>query len=202
SARKQSSGALGRLAPGRLVRDAVVPRSKLPAVLARIYEVAAEYGLTVANVFHAGDGNLHPCILFDRRDADVVARVERASRERMHVCVAAGGTITGEHGVGYDRREYMDLVCSGATREAMCGVGRVVHPRGLANPGKVFPVRVCREWVGPATVVQRVEAAERREAGVGGGDPSAPPRRPGGRPTSPRNPGGGTAGGTAGGGVP
>src|SRR5690606_8876927 len=180
NARKKSFGALGRLAPDLLVQDAVVPRSKLPAVLARIYEVAAEYGLTVANVFHAGDGNLHPCILFDRRDADVVARGERASRERMHACVEAGGTITGEHAVGYATRESMSLMYGAATLEAMGDVRWVSKPRGLADPGKLFPVRVCREWEGPAAVVARVVAAERRTAGggVGGGAPSAPPLQP------------------------
>ena len=192
NARKKSFSALGRLAPDLLVQDATVPRTKVPEVLARIYEVAAEYGLKVANVFHAGDGNLHPCILFDRRDADEVARVERASKEMMRACVAAGGTITGEHGVGYDKREYMSLVFDDATLEAMCDVRRVFNPRGLANPGKVFPVRVCREWAGPATAVRRVEEAERREAGgpvappsgpdggtAGGDEPAAPLRRPG-----------------------
>src|SRR5690606_19641954 len=121
-------------------------------------------------------------------------RGERASREMMHVCGAAGGTITGEHGVGYDKREYMDLVFSETTLEAMCDVRRVFNPRGLANPGKVFPVRVCREWAGPATVVQRVEAAERQTAGGGEGGPCTPLPSPGG--------GGGTAGRTAGGGTP
>ncbi|HEY8469839.1 MAG TPA: FAD-linked oxidase C-terminal domain-containing protein [Longimicrobiales bacterium] len=171
NARKKSFGALGRLAPDLLVQDAVVPRSKLPAVLARIYELAAEHRLRVANVFHAGDGNLHPCILFDRRDADEVARVAQASKEMMRACVEAGGTITGEHGVGYDKREYMELVFSDATLEAMCGVRRVFDPRGLANPGKVFPVRVCREWVGPATQFEPAGAVAgaRREAGLGGG---------------------------------
>ena len=193
NARKKSFGALGRLAPDLLVQDAVVPRTKLPAVLARIYEVAAEYRLKVANVFHAGDGNLHPCILFDRRNPDEVARVERASKEMMHACVAAGGTITGEHGVGYDKREYMSLVFTDATLEAMCDVRRVFNPRGLANPGKVFPVRVCREWAGPATAVKRVEVAELREAGGGEGGPAIPRPSPGG--------GGGAAGGTAGGGM-
>ena len=149
--RKKAFGAMGRLAPDLLVQDAVVPRTKLPQVLARIYEIARRYDLTVANVFHAGDGNLHPNILFDRRDADLVRRVEVASQEMMRTCTDAGGSITGEHGVGFDKREYMDLVFGDAEMEAMCAVRRVFDPIGLSNPAKVLPLRVCREWVGPAT---------------------------------------------------
>jgi glycolate oxidase subunit GlcD len=150
-ARKKAFGAMGRLAPDVLVQDAVVPRSRLPDVLAHIYEIAERYGLGLCNMFHAGDGNLHPTIVFDRRDAAQVQAVEHASQEMMQSCVDAGGTITGEHGVGMDKREYMDLVFSEAELEAMCAVRRVWNPRGLANPAKVLPVRSCREWIGPAT---------------------------------------------------
>lgn len=151
--RKKAFGALGRLAPDILVQDAVVPRTRLPEALARTYEICARYGLRVANVFHAGDGNLHPTILFDRRDPDQVERVGRASREVMAACVAVGGTITGEHGVGLDKREYMELIFPDETLEAMCAVRRVFDPRGRANPGKILPVRICREWAGPGTVM-------------------------------------------------
>ena len=150
-ARKKAFGAMGRLAPDILVQDAVVPRSKLPAVLARIYEIAGRYGLRICNMFHAGDGNLHPTIVFDRRDAEQVTAVEHASREMMRACVDAGGTITGEHGVGLDKREYMGLIFSETTMQVMCDVRRAFDPGGLANPAKVLPVRVCREWAGPAT---------------------------------------------------
>jgi glycolate oxidase subunit GlcD len=152
--RKKSFGALGRLAPELLVQDAVVPRTKLPAVLAEVMRIRDAYQLRIANVFHAGDGNLHPCILFDRRDADEVRRVEAASREIVAACVAAGGTITGEHGIGYDKREYMELIFGDAEMGAMCDVRRVFNPRGLANPSKVLPLRVCREWIGPGTRVE------------------------------------------------
>lgn len=152
--RKKAFGALGRLAPELLVQDAVVPRTALPRVLARVMEIGAEHRLRIANVFHAGDGNLHPCILFDRRDPDQLERVERASREMMRVCVEAGGTVTGEHGIGLDKREYMSGLFDEPTLQAMCGVKAVFDPRGLANPAKVLPVRVCREWVGPATRVE------------------------------------------------
>jgi glycolate oxidase subunit GlcD len=150
-ARKKAFGAMGRLAPDVLVQDAVVPRSALPVTLARVYEIAGRYGLRLCNMFHAGDGNLHPTILFDRREPAQVEAVEHASREMMRACVEAGGTITGEHGVGLDKREYMSLVFGDAELEAMCAVRRVWNPRGLANPEKILPIRSCREWIGPAT---------------------------------------------------
>lgn len=156
-ARKKAFGAMGRLAPDVLVQDAVVPRSKLPAVLSRVYAIAHEYGLRVCNVFHAGDGNLHPVIPFDRRDPGQVRGVDRASREMMQACIDAGGSITGEHGVGLDKREYMPLVFGETEMELMCAVRRVFNPRGIANPAKVLPVRYCREWIGPAT--RRAEGA-------------------------------------------
>ena len=153
-ARKKAFGAMGRLAPDILVQDAVVPRSKLPIVLDKIYQITARYNLRMCNMFHAGDGNLHPTIVFDRRDADQVTRVEAASKEMMQACVDAGGSITGEHGVGLDKREYMDLVFSEADMDVMCSLRRVFNPRGLANPAKVLPIRLCREWVGPATRIE------------------------------------------------
>jgi glycolate oxidase subunit GlcD len=137
--RKKAFGAMGRLAPDLLVQDATVPRSRLPEVLARISEIAECYDLQVANVFHAGDGNLHPNIVFDRRDADETRRVEEASKEIMRTCVEAGGTITGEHGVGADKRKYMPLVFSSRELEVLRGVKRVFDPEGLCNPGKVVP---------------------------------------------------------------
>jgi len=149
--RKKAFGALGRLAPEVLVQDAVVPRTALPRVLAEVMRIGREERLRVANLFHAGDGNLHPCILFDRRDPDQLERVERASAAMMRACVDAGGTITGEHGVGRDKREYMDLVFDDDTMAAMCDVRRVFDPHGRANPLKVVPMRACREWTGPVT---------------------------------------------------
>ena len=142
--RKKAYGALGRLAPDILVQDATVPRSRLPAVLRRIGEIGRGHGLRIANSFHAGDGNLHPEILFDRRDPDQVKRVERASREIMRVCVEAGGTITGEHGVGLDKRDYLPLVCGPVELELMAGVKAVFDPGNLCNPGKVLPDRASR----------------------------------------------------------
>ncbi len=144
--RKKAFGAMGRIAPDLAVQDAVVPRSTLPDVLDRITEISARHRLTVSNVFHAGDGNLHPNISFDRRDLELSARVHQASREIMEACVAAGGSITGEHGVGSDKREYMPLIFDPPTLDAMCAVRRVFDPDTRANPLKVFPTHTCREW--------------------------------------------------------
>jgi glycolate oxidase subunit GlcD len=150
-ARKKAFGAMGRLAPDVLVQDAVVPRSRLPAVLRQLYDIAGRYDLRMCNMFHAGDGNLHPTIVFDRRDPDAVRRVELASAAMMRACVDAGGTITGEHGVGLDKRDYMELVFSADELAAFCDIRRAFDPRGLANPAKVLPIHSCREWAGPAT---------------------------------------------------
>ncbi|HXI21054.1 MAG TPA: FAD-linked oxidase C-terminal domain-containing protein, partial [Gemmatimonadales bacterium] len=144
--RKKAFGALGRIAPDLAVQDAVVPRSILPDVLDRIAGIRDRLGLEISNVFHAGDGNLHPCISFDRRDPAQAERVRQASREIMEACLAAGGSITGEHGVGSDKMEYMPLAFSAPTLDRMCDVRRVFDPDQRANPGKVFPLHSCREW--------------------------------------------------------
>jgi glycolate oxidase subunit GlcD len=137
--RKKAFGAMGRISSDLLVQDATVPRSRLPEVLGRISEIGRRYDLTVANVFHAGDGNLHPNILFDRSDPDELARVEQASKEIMALAVEVGGTITGEHGVGLDKRSYMSLVHNPDELEAMRRVKAVFDPSGHMNPGKVLP---------------------------------------------------------------
>ncbi len=144
--RKKAFGAMGRLTRDVIVQDAVVPRSKLPDVLDRIMAIAGEHRVTVVNVFHAGDGNLHPNICYDRGDPALVERVRLASRAIMEACVAAGGSITGEHGVGSDKLEYMPLLFDESTLGAMCDLRRVFDPDGRANPGKVVPVHSCREW--------------------------------------------------------
>lgn len=137
--RKKAFGAMGRIAPDLLVQDATVPRVRLPDVLARITELGERYDLKIANVFHAGDGNLHPNILFDRNDPEELARVEKASKEIMSLCVDAGGTITGEHGVGVDKRGYMGLVHDEVELDMLRRVRGVFDPSGLFNPGKVIP---------------------------------------------------------------
>jgi glycolate oxidase subunit GlcD len=144
--RKKAFGALGRIAPDLAVQDAVVPRSALPDILDRIAAIRDRLGLQISNVFHAGDGNLHPCISFDRRVGDQAARVQQASREIMEACLAAGGSVTGEHGVGSDKVDYMPLAFSAASLDLMCEVRRSFDPETRANPGKVFPQGTCREW--------------------------------------------------------
>ena len=144
--RKKAFGAMGRISPHLIVQDAVVPRTKLPEVLARIQDIAARHRVTVCNVFHAGDGNLHPNIGYDANDADESARVHVAMREIMGTCIAAGGTITGEHGVGLDKLPYMEAIFSADSLGAMCSLRDVFDPDRRANPGKVVPVHSCREW--------------------------------------------------------
>ena len=144
--RKKAFGAMGRLTRDVIVQDAVVPRSKLPDVLDRILELGREHQVMVVNVFHAGDGNLHPNICYDRSDLALVERVKHVSHAIMEVCVKAGGSITGEHGVGSDKVEYMTMLFDAPTLGAMCDVRRVFDPDGRANPGKVIPVHSCREW--------------------------------------------------------
>src|SRR5687768_5086016 len=146
AARKGAFGAIGRISPDSMIQDAVVPRSRLPEVLGAAYDIAARYQLRIANVFHAGDGNLHPLICFDSRSPEQVLRVKEAGRELMEVCVRAGGTITGEHGVGLDKRELLPLVFSDADMNAMLRVRAAFDPLGLCNPGKIVPMlRGCVE---------------------------------------------------------
>jgi glycolate oxidase subunit GlcD len=144
--RKKAFGAMGRIAPDLAVQDAVVPRSTLPDIMDRIAEIRDRHRLSISNVFHAGDGNLHPNISFDRRDPDVAHRVHVACQEIMAACVAAGGSITGEHGVGTDKLDYMPWIFDADTLAAMRAVRQVFDPAERANPGKVVPVHACREW--------------------------------------------------------
>jgi glycolate oxidase subunit GlcD len=144
--RKKAFGAMGRLSRDLVVQDAVVPRTALPDVLEHIAAIAGRYGLRVSNVFHAGDGNLHPNISFDATVPGLRERVELASSEIMEACVAAGGTITGEHGVGIDKLRYMPWIFDGDALAAMHAVRRVFDPAERVNPGKVVPIHACREW--------------------------------------------------------
>ncbi|MET0623793.1 MAG: FAD-linked oxidase C-terminal domain-containing protein [Pyrinomonadaceae bacterium] len=163
AARKGAFGAMGRITPDILIQDAVVPRSRLPEVLAETYRIGARHSLRVANVFHAGDGNLHPLVCFDSRDAGQVERVHEAGREIMETCVRAGGTITGEHGVGLDKSDYLPLVFSEEDLRAMLQVRAAFDPTGLCNPGKIIP---APKGCGEARVV--AEAGERRRANAEG----------------------------------
>jgi FAD/FMN-containing dehydrogenase len=146
--RKKAFGAMGRIAPELVVQDAVVPRTRLPETLAAIAEIAARHRIQVCNVFHAGDGNLHPNIAYDGRDPVVVERVHLAMGEIMQACIAVGGSVTGEHGIGIDKLAYMPLTFDEASLGAMCALRSVFDPGQRANPSKVVPVRSCREWRG------------------------------------------------------
>ena len=146
--RKKAFGAMGRISPHLVVQDAVIPRTRLPEILAAIHEISTRQRINVCNVFHAGDGNLHPNIGYDANDPDEQARVHAAMREIMAACVAAGGTITGEHGIGLDKLDYMSLIFSDESLAAMCRLREVFDPERRANPGKVVPVHSCREWHG------------------------------------------------------
>jgi glycolate oxidase subunit GlcD len=144
--RKKAFGAMGRLAPHLVIQDAVVPRTRLPEVLKEIDRIAQANRVRICNVFHAGDGNLHPNIPYDASNADETARVHTAMKEIMGACVAAGGTITGEHGVGLDKLPYMDLVFSADSLATMCSLRDVFDPDRRSNPGKAIPMHSCREW--------------------------------------------------------
>ncbi|MDE2571504.1 MAG: FAD-binding protein [bacterium] len=139
AARKGAAGAIGRLAPNYYIQDATVPRTRLPEALRAVEAIAAEHGLIVANVFHAGDGNLHPLLLFDRRDPRSVEAVVRAGTEILKQCIGLGGTISGEHGIGYEKREALPLVFSASDLAAMVKLRDTFDPRQLFNPGKIFP---------------------------------------------------------------
>ncbi|MEN8182925.1 MAG: FAD-linked oxidase C-terminal domain-containing protein, partial [Myxococcota bacterium] len=145
-ARKGAFGAMGRLAPDLYVHDAVVPRAKLPEILEKICALCDRRGLKLSNVFHAGDGNLHPNISFDRRDEEELARVLEAGAEILELCVEAGGVISGEHGIGTEKRDFMGLVFGEDDLEAMKRLRASFDSEQVCNPGKVFPTtRFCVE---------------------------------------------------------
>jgi glycolate oxidase len=137
--RKEAAGAVGRITHNYVLQDAVVPRSQLPTVMARIQAIAARQGLVVANVFHAGDGNLHPMICYDERKPGEFDRALQANEEILQACIELGGTVTGEHGVGMDKAEKLALLFGPEDLAVMHAVRRVFDPRGLMNPQKVFP---------------------------------------------------------------
>ncbi|GAB2912366.1 FAD-linked oxidase C-terminal domain-containing protein [Nonomuraea fastidiosa] len=147
--RKSAFAAVGRISPAYIVQDGVVPRTSLPAVLAAIDRLSAEHDIRVANVFHAGDGNLHPLVLFDDGDPGAGERAEAVSGAILDLCIENGGSITGEHGVGVDKSRYMPKMFSADDLDTMQLVRCAFDPAGLANPGKVFPTpRLCGEVPG------------------------------------------------------
>jgi glycolate oxidase len=137
--RKGAIGALGRIKPNYYLHDGVVPRTRLPEVLHRVSEIGEEYKLPVANVFHAGDGNLHPNILFDLRDKGALERVEEAGEHMLRTCIDVGGTLTGEHGIGLEKQAFMHWIYSDDDLDAMRTVKKVIDPEHRMNPGKIFP---------------------------------------------------------------
>jgi glycolate oxidase len=137
--RKSAFGAIARVAPDYYLHDAVVPRTRLVDVLQRVYAISDAHDLTTMNVFHAGDGNLHPLIAFDRRQPGVWERVYAAGNEILETCIAAGGVLTGEHGVGLEKRDLMPLQFSADDLDAQARLRDAFDPDGVANPLKVLP---------------------------------------------------------------
>jgi glycolate oxidase len=162
--RKAAFAAMGRVSPNYYVQDGVVPRTRLPEVLGRIRDLEARSGLRIGNVFHAGDGNLHPLICYDERVHGQADRAEAVASEILQYCIDAGGSITGEHGVGADKKAFMAKMFSAADLEAMQLVRCAFDPAGLCNPGKVMPApRLCGEVPGPYRQhpIERAGLAER-----------------------------------------
>ena len=137
--RKTAFGAFGAIKPNYYLVDGVVPRTRLAQVLRKVTEVAERYDIIIANVFHAGDGNLHPCMLFDEREPGVTERALAAAEELMQYCVAVGGSLSGEHGIGLEKKQYMPLVFNEADLDAMRRVRDSFAPANRLNPGKIFP---------------------------------------------------------------
>jgi glycolate oxidase len=156
--RKNAFGALGRLAPSYYTQDGVVPRTKIPATLQRIEEISQKHGIPIYNIFHAGDGNMHPAILFDIRDPEQVRKTHAAGAEIIQYCCEVGGTITGEHGVGMEKNELMPYLFGPNDLDVMTSLRRAFDPKTRFNPLKLFPTpRSCRE--GTVSSVRPQEAA-------------------------------------------
>ena len=148
--RKAAFAAMGRISPNYIVQDGVIPRTALPEILREIAELSAEAGLRVTNVFHAGDGNLHPLVLYDERDDGAEERAEELAAEILRRCVAHGGSITGEHGVGADKKRHMPVMFSEADMATHQLLRCALDPDRLSNPDKVYPTpRLCGETPGP-----------------------------------------------------
>jgi FAD/FMN-containing dehydrogenase len=162
--RKGAFGAMGRISPDMIVMDAVIPRTRLPEVLSEIDVIAAKHGLPVANVFHAGDGNLHPLILFDSRFQDQVDKIHGMSDDIMRLCLSVGGSLSGEHGIGYEKKDFMALAFTETDLDTMLQVKRVFNPEGLLNPSKIFPDRRACTEIGRHNTTSTAEIGRRVEA--------------------------------------
>jgi glycolate oxidase len=163
-ARKAAFASMGRISPNYYVQDGVIPRTRLSEVLGRINDLSAQYGLRVANVFHAGDGNLHPLVCYDERVPGEPERAEELAGLIVAACVSVGGSLTGEHGIGIDKRKQMGLMFAEADLDAFQRLRCAFDPAQLANPGKVMPTpRLCGEVPGPYRMhpLERAGVAER-----------------------------------------
>lgn len=144
--RKGTVAAFGQLAPFWYLYDAVVPRSKIPEALTSIELIAAKYNLRLASVLHAADGNLHPNFLYDPdKDPTVIERIHKASHEVMSLCIRLGGVLSGEHGIGVEKRDYMPFMFSDADMQTMVNIRKIFDPLMISNPNKIFPLRFCKE---------------------------------------------------------
>ncbi len=137
--RKQAFGAIGRLSPSYCTQDGVVPRTKLPHILAKIIDISSRYGIRIVNVFHAGDGNIHPILLFDERDAEQVQRVLKASNEILDACLDCGGSVTGEHGIGVEKIHFMHKMFTDGDLAAMRNLRDAFNPKNNLSPDKLLP---------------------------------------------------------------
>ncbi|MEK6233662.1 MAG: FAD-binding oxidoreductase, partial [Planctomycetales bacterium] len=137
--RKQAFGAIGRLSPSYCTQDGVVPRTKLPYILRRIIEIGSKHDIRIVNVFHAGDGNIHPILLFDERDGSQIKRVLAASDEILNECLACGGSVTGEHGIGVEKLNFMKRMFNEDDLEVMGRLRDAFNPDGLLSPRKMLP---------------------------------------------------------------
>jgi glycolate oxidase len=159
--RKQAFGSIGRLSPNYYTHDGVIPRTRLPEALQRLQHIGSKYGLRIANVFHAGDGNLHPLVLYNEKNADELRRVLQAGEEILRTCVDLGGVLSGEHGIGLEKKTCMPWLFSEDDLEIMYHLRHVFNPRHLCNPGKVIPLRGrCR----CGAVTDEPDTAAAREA--------------------------------------
>jgi glycolate oxidase len=166
-ARKGAFGAIGRRTPSYVTQDGVVPRSKLPQILKEIKEISARHGVTTGNVFHAGDGNLHPCILFDERDTSQLPRVLAAGEEILKRCIDMGGSATGEHGIGIEKINLMEYAYNPDTLRAMEELRAVFNPTGSFNPSKILPSsRGCVEIGKAYKVAEAVATAANQYLGT------------------------------------
>lgn len=161
--RKNAFGAVGRISPSFYVQDGVIPRTRVPETLREIEKISKKHGLTIGNIFHAGDGNLHPLILFDPRKADEHDRTIAAARDILAFCVSVGGSLTGEHGVGMEKNELMPLLFSDDDLEVMRRLRDCFNPKSILNPQKIFPAsKMCREIAASPAVTAGVIAGSSR----------------------------------------